>query len=143
MKEVLLKGNKKSFYPRKVYCYKSVIDSLRKCVSSSTFQENCEKWKKRNIPADIFSDVTDGKVWKDFQHFVQKKGAAEVISYLAPIDDKKEQCEDLKKNDLLKQELNNVAGYAVLRGGRFVALGTWLVQIVKHVKFVEHAVKQS
>ena len=67
------------------------------------------------------------------------EGAAEVISYLAPIDDKKELCEDLKKNDLLKQELNNVAGYAVLHGGRFVALGTCLVQIIKHVKFVEQS----
>ena len=63
------------------------------------------------------------------------EGASEVINMVAPIDDKKELCEDLKKNDLLKQELNNAAGYAVLHGGRFVALGSCLMQIAKHIKF--------
>ena len=63
------------------------------------------------------------------------EGAAKVIDMVAPIDDKKELCEDLKKNDLLKHELNNAAGYVVLKGGRFVALGSCLMQIAKHIKF--------
>jgi len=62
-------------------------------------------------------------------------GATEIISYLLPIDDKINLCNDLKQNELLKQELNNTAGYAVLKGGRFVALGSAIIQIAKHLKF--------
>lgn len=62
------------------------------------------------------------------------EGATEIINYLLPIDDKKELCNDLKKNELLKQELNNAAGFTILKGGRFVALGTAVVQIIKHLK---------
>jgi len=62
-------------------------------------------------------------------------GATEIISYLLPIDDKINLCNDLKQNELLKQELNNTAGYAVLKGGRFVALGSVIIQIAKHLKF--------
>jgi len=62
-------------------------------------------------------------------------GATEIISYFLPIDDKTNLCNDLKQNELLKQELNTTAGYAVLKGGRFVALGSALIQIAKHLKF--------
>jgi len=62
-------------------------------------------------------------------------GATEIISYFLPIDDKTNLSKDLKQNELLKQELNTTAGYAVLKGGRFVALGSALIQIAKHLKF--------
>ena len=72
------------------------------------------------------------------------EASTSVISYVLPIDDQKALCEDLKKNDLVKQELNNVAGYAVLHGGRFVALASGLMQVLKHVKFSpEQPLKQS
>ena len=71
------------------------------------------------------------------------EGTSEVLNYFLPIDDKKELCTDLKKNELLKQELNSVAGYTILKGGRFVALGSGLLQVVKHLKFSSAAVKQS
>jgi len=70
-------------------------------------------------------------------------GATEIISYLLPIDDKINLCNDLKQNELLKQELNNTAGYAVLKGGRFVALGSAIIQIAKHLKFSSSSVEQS
>ena len=63
------------------------------------------------------------------------EASTEVLSYALPIDDKQELCNDLKQNELVKQELNNVAGYVVLHGGRFVALGSGLLQVLKHVKF--------
>lgn len=59
----------------------------------------------------------------------------ELLSYAIPIDDKKDLCNDLKKNELVKQELNNAAGYVVLKGGRFVALASGLLQIAKHIDF--------
>jgi len=62
-------------------------------------------------------------------------GATEIISYFLPIDDKVNLCNDLKQNEILKQELNTTAGYALLKGGRFVAFGTAIIQIAKHLKF--------
>jgi len=62
-------------------------------------------------------------------------GATEILSYFLPIDNKTDLGKDLKQNELLKQELNTTAGYAVLKGGRFVALGSALIQIAKHLKF--------
>jgi hypothetical protein len=62
------------------------------------------------------------------------KATTEIINYLVPIDDKKELCKDLQGNELVKQELNNAAGYVLLKGGRFVALASGLLQIAKHVK---------
>ena len=59
----------------------------------------------------------------------------EIVSYVLPIDDKQELCNDIKKNELVKQELINVAGFIVLKGGRFVALASGLLQIAKHIDF--------
>jgi len=70
-------------------------------------------------------------------------GATEIISYFLPIDDKINLCNDLKQNELLKQELNTTAGYAVLKGGRFVALGSAIIQIAKHLKFSSSSVDEK
>ena len=65
---------------------------------------------------------------------------ATIINYLIPIDNKEELCKDLQGNELVKQELNNAAGYVLLKGGRFVALASGLLQVAKHVKYTEPAV---
>ena len=41
-KEVTLKNGKKRLYPLKVYCYKSVIDNLKRLVNKPMFRANCE-----------------------------------------------------------------------------------------------------
>ena len=56
--------------------------------------------------------------------------ATKVISCFLPIDDTEELCYDLQ-ND----ELANIAGLLVVRGGRLVALGSALFQVVRHIKF--------
>ncbi|KAK3748973.1 hypothetical protein QZH41_019094 [Actinostola sp. cb2023] len=61
--------------------------------------------------------------------------AVGLASYAIPIDNNKELCEDLKANEVLTQELNNIAGYFLLKGGRMVALSSCLVQVAKHVNF--------
>jgi len=61
--------------------------------------------------------------------------AVGLASYVVPIDDNKELCNDLQNNEMFKNELNNLAGYIVLKGGRMVALSSCLVQFAKHVKF--------
>lgn len=49
---------------------------------------------------------------------------------------KKVLCNDLKKHKLVKQELTNAAGYIVLKGGRFAALASALLQVGKHIYFI-------
>ena len=52
-----------------------------------------------------------------------------------PIDDTEELCSDLQNDELVKRELSNIAGSLVVRGGRLVALGSALFQVVRHIKF--------
>ena len=61
--------------------------------------------------------------------------ATKVISCFLPIDDTEELCYDLQNNELVKRELSNIAGLLVVRGGRLVALGSALFQVVRHIKF--------
>jgi len=57
-----------------------------------------------------------------------------LISYGLSIDNSTELTNDLKNNEMLRTELNNIAGYVILKGGRFVALASCLIQVAKHVK---------
>ena len=61
--------------------------------------------------------------------------ATKVISCFLPIDDTEELCYDLQSDELVKRELSNIAGLLVVRGGRLVALGSALFQVVRHIKF--------
>ena len=61
--------------------------------------------------------------------------AKKVISCFLPIDDTEELCYDLQNDELVKRELSNIAGLLVVRGGRLVALGSALFQVVRHIKF--------
>ena len=61
--------------------------------------------------------------------------ATKVISCFLPIDDTEELCYDLQNDELVKRELSNIAGLLVVRGGRPVALGSALFQVVRHINF--------
>ena len=61
--------------------------------------------------------------------------ATKVILCFLPIDDTEELCYDLQNDELVKRELSNIAGLLVVRGGRLVALGSALFQVVRHIKF--------
>ena len=61
--------------------------------------------------------------------------ATKVISCFLPIDDTEDLCYDLQNDELVKRELSNIAGLLVVRGGRLVALGSALFQVVRHTKF--------
>ena len=75
LKKVSLKGDKTLLYTRKISCYNSVIKALQSFVAgSSDFQRKCEEWRNRVITEDVMADVTDGRLWKDFQDFFQEVG---------------------------------------------------------------------
>ena len=69
--------------------------------------------------------------------------ATKVISCFLPIDDTEELCYDLQNDELVKRELSNIAGLLVVRGGRLVALGSALFQVVRHIKFNTKKVKMK
>ena len=69
--------------------------------------------------------------------------ATKVISCFLPIDDAEELCYDLQNDELVKRELSNIAGLLVVRGGRLVALGSALFQVVRHIKFNRESDRES
>ena len=69
--------------------------------------------------------------------------ATKVISCFLPIDDTEELCYDLQNDELVKRELYNIAGLLVVRGGRLVALGSALFQVVRHIKFNRESESES
>lgn len=64
-KEVKLSSGKITYHPLRVYCYKSVVDSLQEMLDRPHFVESCEAWRSINN-TEHYCDVYDGKVWKDF-----------------------------------------------------------------------------
>ena len=69
--------------------------------------------------------------------------ATKVISCFLPIDDTEELCYDLQNDELVKRELSIIAGLLVVRGGRLVALGSALFQVVRHIKFNRESESES
>ena len=63
-----LKNGKKKYYPRKYYCYKSILDSITSLVKRKGFLKSCELWRLRKIPPNTLCDIYDGQIWKDFQY---------------------------------------------------------------------------
>ena len=53
-------------YPRQLYCYSSIISALREKVCLPEFIEKCERWQNRMTCADVYEDVFDGRLWKQF-----------------------------------------------------------------------------
>ena len=54
------------YHPIKVYCYQSIISSLRNLVQQPRILQLLDHWKTRNIPHGVMCDVYDGAVWRLF-----------------------------------------------------------------------------
>ena len=63
------------------------------------------------------------------------KLSSKTISRFIPIDDTDSLSDDLVQDEIVRRELANVAGYLVLKGGRFVALASALFHVMRHVDF--------
>lgn len=69
MKKVKSSKGKISLYPRLIYCYCSVIESLKCMIGGKTdFISKCEQWRERETPEGMYQDVYDGKMWKYFMN---------------------------------------------------------------------------
>ena len=67
MKRVRTSAGTLSWYPKQLYCYQSIISSLKELLLRSSFIETTELWRQGSIPnSDILSDKYNGKNWKEF-----------------------------------------------------------------------------
>ena len=69
LKEVKLQDGKTKLYPRKVYCYNSIIGTLKLFLQRPNFSSRCEMWRERERTSiqGLMSDVIHGSVWRDFK----------------------------------------------------------------------------
>ena len=65
LKQIVTKQGKK-YYPHKLYCYRSVITSLKEILSRKDYLDKCELWRGRKIPDGLMGDIYDGRVWNEF-----------------------------------------------------------------------------
>ena len=81
MKKIKSVRGNSSFHPHLIYCYKSVIESLQELMLRTGFVEKCELWRQRNVSPGTYSDVYDGKVWKDFMYVNRQSFLASPFNY--------------------------------------------------------------
>ena len=83
LKEVTLKDDAKRLYPHKVYCYQSLIESIKRLVKRPNLVDHCELWRNREVRSvgQIMGDVFDGRIWRDFQIYENKPFLAAPRNY--------------------------------------------------------------
>ena len=67
LRKVVLHNGDIKYYPLKVYCYNSIVNSLKIILSRPGMETLCDHWKSRVVPQNTLADVYDGKVWKEFK----------------------------------------------------------------------------
>ena len=71
--KIVLKNGNIKFYALKTYCYKSIIESLETLLKRPGLEDECEKWRRRTVQDDLYADVYDGKIWKQFGNWKGNK----------------------------------------------------------------------
>lgn len=69
------------YYPRLLYCYKPIIQSLQELILRPTFISQCELWRNRKVTDGVLRDVYDGQVWRDFQEYDGKAFLSAPFNY--------------------------------------------------------------
>ena len=68
MKSVRTSSHKTIYKHIKVFCYRSLIASIKDDVQQPGYLDLFSHWKTRTeIPAGVMSEIYDGEVWKSFQ----------------------------------------------------------------------------
>lgn len=70
MKTMRSRTGKPFLYPKQVYCFRKLTDSLQDLINKPDFMENCERWRSRStqLPENVLGDCFEGRVWKEFQY---------------------------------------------------------------------------
>lgn len=67
LKMVTTATGRKFLYPFKSYCYKPLKSSLATLLLLPDFFANCQSWRTKGSFDNIYRDVFDGRIWKDYQ----------------------------------------------------------------------------
>ena len=65
MKTMKCSGGKTVLYPRMIFTYKSILESLQEMLDRPGFSEKCELCPHQD---EIYTDIYDGDIWKEFQN---------------------------------------------------------------------------
>lgn len=68
LKRVRSPAGTTTLYPRRMYCYQSLVDALELLIKRLGFVEKCELWRLRKADECTLSDIYDGRVRKEFQN---------------------------------------------------------------------------
>ena len=68
MKTVRTSSGTTTLRAKQLYCYRSLIDSLKEFLKRPDFIPKCEAWRKRLRVDGLLSDIYDGRVWSDFMN---------------------------------------------------------------------------
>ncbi len=66
LKSIELASGRKLLYPHKIFCYKSIKETLQELLLRPGFHEECDHWRCRSS-SNKLKDIYDGEVWKKFQ----------------------------------------------------------------------------
>ena len=71
LKEATLSGGATRLYPHKLFCFKSLVETLTQFVTRPGLTERCELWRNRELSSarHIMCDVFERRIWKEFQVF--------------------------------------------------------------------------
>lgn len=78
MKCVRTSAGTTTLHARRMFCYKSLTESLKDLMKRPDFLDKCELWRTRNIDNDTLSYIYDGRVWKEFMN-------PDGVPFLSPI----------------------------------------------------------
>ena len=68
LKNVKTSSHKTICKPIKVFCYRSLIESIQEYVRQDGYLDLFNQWKTRaRIPPGVMADIYDGAVWQSFQ----------------------------------------------------------------------------
>ena len=62
-------GSHYKLVPVKLYAYYPIKNTLAKFYGRKEFHQNCETWRKRRVVTNLYTDIYDGAVWKQFLSF--------------------------------------------------------------------------
>ena len=68
-------------YPRLLYCYKPIIQSLQELLLHPMFFSHSELWRDRHASDGVLHDVYDGKIWKEFLDYEGKSFLSAPFNY--------------------------------------------------------------
>ena len=69
LKQITLSSGMQKYYQINSYPYKSLIQSIERCLCRPGTCKRLQQWRNRHIPDGYYADVYDGKLWKEHADF--------------------------------------------------------------------------